>query len=205
MKPKLLDQVRAKIRLKHYSIRTEQSYVDWIKRFILFHDKKHPKDMGATEVECFLTHLAVQLNVASSTQNQALNAILFLYKEVLEMELPLLKHVKRAKRPERLPVVFSKSEIKAIMAHLDGIYWIMAQLLHGAGFRLMECIRLRVKDIDFEYRQILVRDGKGKKDRMTMLPKVIENSLHQHLQKIKIIHQKDVAAGYGEVYLPYAF
>ena len=159
MKPKLLDQVRNKIRIRHYSIRTEKTYLDWIKRYILFHHKKHPEDMGAAEVEAFLTYLAVKLNVAASTQNQALNALLFLYKEVLEMELPSLRHVKRAKRSEKLPVVFSKMEIKSIMAHLDGVYWIMGQLLYGAGLRLMECVRLRVKDVDFDYRQITVRDG----------------------------------------------
>ena len=160
--------------------------------------------MGAPQVEAFLTNLAVKRNVAASTQNQALNAILFLYKEVLEMELPRLTHIKRAKRPERLPVVFSKDEIQAIMAHLDGVYWLMAQLLYGAGLRLMECVRLRVKDVDFGYGQIVVRDGKGKKDRVTMLPKLIENPLQQHLQKVKIIHQNDLAAGYGDVYMPYA-
>ena len=159
MKPKLLDQVRNKIRIRHYSIRTEKAYLDWIKRYILFHQKKHPEDMGATEVEAFLTYLAVKLNVAASTQNQALNALLFLYKQVLEMELPLLRHVKRAKRSERLPVVFSKPETKTMMARLDGIYWIMAQILYGSGLRLMECVRLRIKDVDFGYRQIVVRDG----------------------------------------------
>ena len=204
MKPRLLDQVREKIRIRHYSIRTEQSYLDWIKRYILFHGKKHPKDMGAPQVEAFLTHLAVKRNVAASTQNQALNAILFLYKDVLDMELPRLTHIKRAKRPERLPVVFSKDEIQAIMAHFDGVCWLMAQLLYGAGLRLMECVRLRVKDVDFGYGQIVVRDGKGKKDRVTMLPKLIENPLQQHLQKIKFIHQKDLAEGYGDVYMPYA-
>ena len=204
MKPKLLEQVRNKIRIRHYSIRTEKTYLDWIKRYILFHHKKHPKDMGAGEVEAFLTYLAVTLNVAASTQNQALNALLFLYKVVLEMELPLLQHVKRAKRSEKLPVVFSKMEIKSIMADLDGVYWIMGQLLYGGGLRLMECVRLRVKDVDFGYRQITVRDGKGKKDRVTMLPQVVENSLKQHIEKVKIIHERDIADGYGAVYLPYA-
>jgi integrase len=159
MKPKLLEQVRNKIRIRHYSIRTEKTYLDWIKRYILFHHKKHPKDMGAAEVEAFLTYLAVKLTVAASTQNQALNALLFLYREVLEMELPLLRNVKRAKRSEKLPVVFSKMEIKSIMAHLDGVYWIMGQLLYGGGLRLMECVRLRIKDVDFGYRQITIRDG----------------------------------------------
>lgn len=185
MKPKLLDQVREKIRLRHYSIRTEQSYLDWTKRYILFHNKKHPKEMGAPQVEAFLTHLAVKRNVAASTQNQALNAILFLYKEVLELDLPRLKNIKRGKRSERLPVVFSKTEIQAIMAYLDGVYWLMAQLLYGAGLRLMESVRLRVKDVDFGYGQIVVRDGKGKKDRMTMLPKIIEDSLQSICKRLK--------------------
>jgi len=172
-KPKLLDQLRDKIRIKHYSIRTEKSYLGWNRRFIFFHNKRHPKDMGAAEVEQFLTYLAVKLGVASSTQNQALSAILFLYKEVLGIELPWLNNVTRAKRPEKLPVVFSKNEIKAVMANLDGVHWIVANLLYGAGLRLMECLRLRVKDIDFDYQQITIRNGKGKKDRVTMLPEII--------------------------------
>jgi len=204
MKPKLLDQVRGKIRLRHYSIRTEKTYLDWIKRYILFHNKKHPQTMGSAEIEAFLTHLAVKLDVSASTQNQAFNALLFLYKEVLNIELPLLQNFKRAKRPEKLPVVFSTDEIRRIMANLDGVFWMMAQLLYGAGLRLMECVRLRVKDVDFDYGQINVRNGKGKKDRVTMLPKIIEGALQQRLQKVKIIHEKDLSEGYGEVYLPYA-
>ncbi len=203
-KPKLLDQLRDKIRTKHYSIRTEKSYLDWNRRFILFHNKKHPQDMGAAEVEQFLTHLAVKLRVASSTQNQALSAILFLYKQVLGIELPWLNNVTRAKRPKRLPVVFSKNEIKAVMANLDGVHWIMANLLYGAGLRLMECLRLRVKDVDFDYQQITIRNGKGMIDRVTMLPKIIENHLQRHLEKAKIIHTRDLTEGYGEVYLPNA-
>jgi integrase len=159
-KPRLLDQVREKIRLKHYSIRTEQAYVDWIKRYILFHDKRHPENMGKEDVEKFLTHLAVERHVAASTQNQALSAILFLYQEVLGHELPWLDGVERAKRPARLPVVLTASEVRSVLARLDGIHGLMASLLYGTGLRLMECVRLRVKDIDFEYGQITVRDGK---------------------------------------------
>jgi len=143
----------------HYSIRTERTYSDWIKRYILFHNKRHPKEMGAPEVEAFLTYLAVNKNVSSSTQNQALNAILFLYRDVLYVELPWLNHVRRAKKPEKIPVVYTKDEIKTIMANLDGVHWLMAQLLYGAGLRLMESVRLRVKDVDFGYRQIAVRNG----------------------------------------------
>jgi site-specific recombinase XerD len=159
--------------------------------------------MGAKEVEEFLTHLAAEQNVAASTQNQALNAIVFLYKEVLGTELGPL-HREQAKRPEKLPVVLSRKEVKAVMAHLDGIYWLMVQLLYGAGLRLMECVRLRVKEVDLDYHQILVRDGKGAKDRVTMLPHIIEEPLRQQIQKVRFLHEKDLAEGFGEVYLPYA-
>jgi len=203
-KPRLLDQVREKIRLKHYSIRTEQAYVDWIKRFILFHDKRHPENMGKEDVEKFLTHLAVERHVAASTQNQALSAILFLYQEVLGHELPWLDGVERAKRPARLPVVLTASEVRSVLARLDGIHGLMASLLYGTGLRLMECVRLRVKDIDFEYGQITVRDGKGEKDRITMLPGSLGERLKAHLEKTKTIHEQDLREGFGEVYLPYA-
>jgi len=202
--PRLLDQLRDRIRLKHYSIRTEKAYLDWNRRFILFHNKKHPSDMGIKEVERFLTYLAVNGRVASSTQNQALSAILFMYKEVLKIDLPWLNDVTRAKRSEKVPLVFTKNEIQKVLANLDGIYWIMAHLLYGAGLRLMECLRLRVKDIDFGMNQLTVRDGKGKKDRVTMLPEVVKPHLKPHLQKVKIIHKQDLSEGYGEVYLPYA-
>jgi integron integrase len=202
-KPKLLDQLRDTLRRKHYSKRTEKTYVDWSKRFILFHNKKHPREMGATEIEGFLTYLAVEKNVAASTQNQALNAIVFLYKEVLGIKFDQL-HIEQAKKPERLPVVFSRKEVRAVMAHLDGIYWLMVQLLYGAGLRLMECVRLRVKEVDFDYHQILVRDGKGAKDRVTMLPHIVEEPLRQQVQKVRFLHEKDLAEGFGEVYLPYA-
>ena len=158
-------------------------------------------EMGAPEIETFLTYLAVERRVASSTQNQALSAILFLYKEVLDVELPWLKNVKRARKSEKLPVVFSKEEMSAVVTGLDGRYWIMAQLLYGAGLRLMECIRLRVKDIDFHYKQVCVRDGKGKIDRITMLPNVVQDPMRQHLEKSKILHQRELSEGYGEVYV----
>jgi integrase len=168
--PKLLDQVRNVIRRKHYSIRTEQTYTDWIRRFILFHGKRHPSEMGESEVTSFLTSLAREGNVAASTQNQALSALLFLYKEVLKQQIGWLDKVERAKKPARLPVVLTRDEVHKIFAHLHGMHRLMAGLLYGSGLRLMECVRLRVKDIDFGYLQITVRDGKGAKDRVTMLP-----------------------------------
>lgn len=168
--PKLLDQVRGKIRFKHYSIRTEQAYVDWIKRYILHFDKQHPKDLGAADVEAFLTHLAVVGKVAASTQNQAKSALLFLYKEVLGLELPWLDDVERAKAPKRLPVVLSQDEVAKILSRLEGTHHLVVSLLYGTGMRILEALRLRVKDVDFARREILIRDGKGFKDRVTMLP-----------------------------------
>lgn len=202
--PKLLDQVRGKIRLKHYSLRTEQTYVDWIKRYILFHGKHHPRDMGAGEVEAFLTHLAVAGKVAASTQNQAKSALLFLYKEVLEIDLPWLNNVERAKAPKRLPVVLTRDEVQAVLSGLDGTHWLIASLLYGSGLRIMEGVRLRVKDVELSRREILVRDGKGFKDRVTMLPESLVNPLKAHLQRVKVLHDQDLAGGYGAVYLPYA-
>ena len=202
-KPKLLEQVRMKIRQKHYSIRTEQAYVDWIRRFILFHGKRHPLEMGEPEVEAFLTHLAVNRNVAASTQNQAFSALLFLYREVLQQELAVV-NAKRAKKPSRLPVVLTQDEVQNLFAHLQGVHHLMASLLYGAGLRLMECVRLRVKDVDFDYGQILVRDGKGQKDRVTMLPQSVVGLLRHHLDKVRLIHEQDLKDGFGEVYLPYA-
>jgi integron integrase len=202
--PKLLDQVRDVIRLKHYSIRTERAYIDWIKRFILFHHKRHPNDMGAPEVQAFLTHLAVNQNVAASTQQQALSALLFLYREVLRQELPWMDDITRAKKPKRLPVVLTQEEVRSLMAHLQGDAWLMASLLYGAGLRLMECLRLRVKDVDFDYRQLIVRDGKGQQDRVTMLPQKVIEPLQGHLDKAQALHRQDVAEGFGEVHLPYA-
>lgn len=202
--PRLLDQVRAKIRLKHYSIRTEQAYVDWIRRFILHFGKRHPQEMGAGEVEAFLTHLAVEGNVAAATQNQAKSALLFLYREVLQDELPWLDNVEKAKAPKRLPVVLTRDEVAALLVRLTGTHWLIANLLYGSGLRVMEGLRLRVKDIDFAGRQILVRDGKGFKDRVTMLPAALCTPLKEHLLKVKALHDADLAAGHGAVCLPYA-
>jgi integron integrase len=200
---KLLDQVRDAIRLKHYSIRTEQAYVNWIKRYIYFHDVRHPAEMGAPEVQAFLTHLAVEGNVAASTQNQALSALLFLYKEVLHQDLGPIDAM-RAKKPKRLPSVLTKEEVHRVLGHLSGTYLLIAKLLYGSGLRLMECLRLRVKDLDFAQHQILVRDGKGEKDRVTMLPESVVVPLQDHLRIVKRTHEEDLAKGHGAVYLPYA-
>ena len=202
--PRLLDQVRGKIRLKHYSIRTEQAYVDWIKRFVLHFDKRHPLEMGAREVEVFLTHLAVQGRVAASTQNQAKSALLFLYREVLERDMPWLNDVERAKTPKRLPVVLTQEETQAVLSRLKGTHWLVAGLLYGSGLRIMEALRLRVKDLEFTRGEILVREGKGFKDRVTMLPATLVEPLRAHLKQVRALHEQDVAEGYGEVYLPYA-
>ncbi len=202
--PKLLDQVRDRLRVKHYSIRTEQAYVDWIKRYIRFHDKQHPKDLGARDLEAFLTHLAVVGKVAAATQNQAKSAVLFLYREVLEIALPWLDNVTQAKAPKRLPVVLTVSEVQAVMAGLAGTHALIARLLYGSGMRLMEAVRLRVKDIEFTRREILVREGKGFKDRVTMLPEAVIPALTSHLEKVKALHDEDIGLGLGEVYLPYA-
>ena len=202
--PRLLDQVRGKIRIKHYSLRTEQTYLDWIKRFIRHFGKKHPKDMGAVEVEAFLTHLAVAGNVAASTQNKAKSALLFLYREVLEITLPWLDNVTQARTPKRLPVVLTRAEVWSLLERLEGTHWLIASLLYGTGLRLMEGLRLRVKDVEFSRGEILVRDGKGFKDRVTMLPAKLAPRLEAHLEKVHALHQRDLASGYGEVYLPYA-
>jgi integron integrase len=202
--PRLLDQVRQAIRRKHYSIRTETAYLNWTKRFILFHNKRHPAQMGTAEIEAFLTDLAVNANVAASTQNQALSAILFLYKEVLHQELNGNIQAERAKNPQHLPVVLSKDETRRLLSEMTGVHLLMARLLYGSGLRLMECVRLRVKDLDFEQHQILVRDGKGEKDRVTLLPDGIIPDLQRHLRHVKLIHQDDLQDGFGNVYLPYA-
>ena len=202
--PKLLDQVRGKIRLKHYSIRTEQAYVDWIRRFILHFGKRHPRELGAAQVEQFLTHLAVAGNVAASTQNQAKSALLFLYREVLEAELPWLDNVERARAPKRLPVVLTRDEVHAVLSRLSGTHWLIASLLYGAGLRIMEALRLRVKDVEFSRKEILVRDGKGFKDSVTMLPAALAAPLAEHLKRVKALHGQDLAAGRGAVFLPHA-
>jgi site-specific recombinase XerD len=185
--PRLLDRVRNTIRVKNYSYRTEQSYVHWIKRYIIYHHKRHPSEMGETEIQKFLTHLAVEKNVAASTQNQALSAILFLYRHVLKHELEYLSNFEFARKHKRLPVVFTKAEAREILLFLEGRDWMMASLLYGSGLRLMECVRLRVKDIDFNYNQVLLRDGKGHKDRVTMLPVSVKEQLTRHIDKVKII------------------
>jgi integron integrase len=200
--PRLLDQVRDAVRRRHYSYRTEEAYVQWIKRFIYFAGKQHPKDVGAAEVTAFLNHLAVQRDVAAATQNQALSALLFLYREVLNQPLPWLDNLERAKRPARLPTVLSKLEVQRLLSQMTGTKWLMASLLYGAGLRLRECLGLRVKDVDFDYRQIVVRDGKGGKDRVTMLPGVAIEPLRQQLVRVKALHERDIASGHGDVELP---
>ncbi|MCJ8503211.1 integron integrase, partial [Desulfatitalea alkaliphila] len=199
-----MDQVRHLIRCKHYSIRTEQVYVDWIRRYIYFHHKRHPSELGEEHVSAFLTDLAVRRKVAASTQNQALCALVFLYKEVVKKDLGEFQNVVRAKRPQKLPVVFTREEVKALLVQLDGTAWIMGNMLYGAGLRLMECVRLRVKDIDFGYKQIVVRDGKGAKDRVTMLPEILIDPLQRHLLRTKALHEADLRGGFGSVYLPFA-
>ena len=202
--PRLLDKVRELLRIRHYSIRTEQAYLQWIQRFILFHNKRHPKDLGAPEVTAFLSYLAIKRNVAAATQNQALNAILFLYREVLKVNLPWLDDVQRAKKPQRLPVVLTRDEVRALLGQLQGTPWLMAALVYGGGLRLLECLRLRVKDIDFDYRQLVIRDAKGQKDRVTLLPQNLVEPLRTHLARVRSLHGSDLAEGYGCVYLPFA-
>jgi len=201
---KLLDQIRDAIRLKHHSYSTEKTYVHWAKRYILFHNERHPAEMGAAEVEAFLTHLAKDENVSASTQNQALNALLFFYRNVLQKDLAVPIHALRAKRSEHLPTVLSKDEVARVLAGMQGPHQVMAKLLYGCGLRLMECLRLRVKDIDFEKSQIIVREGKGEKDRTTMLPASLVQPLKNQIDFVRQIHERDVAQGYGSVELPFA-
>ena len=201
---RLLDQVRDRIRFRHYSIRTEQAYIDWIKRFIRFHSKRHPATMGGTEVELFLTDLAVAHRVSASTQNQAQSALLFLYKDVLGDELPWLDGVERAKQPVRLPVVLTRQEVFAVLRGLHGTHQLVGRVLYGTGMRILEAMRLRVKDVEFERRAIVVRDGKGGKDRVTVLPESLITSLRQQLRRAHTVHQADLARGHGRVYLPHA-
>lgn len=202
--PRLLDQVRNVIRYKHYSIRTEQAYVDWIKRFIRHFNLKHPSELGKKEIESFLSHLAVTGNVAASTQNQAKSAILFLYREVLEIELPWLDDIVGAKTPKRLPVVLTREEVQAVLGRMSDTHWLITSLLYGTGMRVMECLRLRVKDVEFKRGEILIRDGKGAKDRVTVLPASLKSALQAHLARIKVLHDRDLAEGCGRVYLPHA-
>lgn len=202
--PRLLDMVRARCRRLNYSVRTERAYAGWIRRFVLANDKRHPRELGAHEVEKFLTDLAVRGNVAASTQNQALSALIFLYREVLGLDLPWMENVTRAKRPQRLPVVLSRAEVERLLTMIDGEVWLMAALLYGSGMRLMECMRLRVKDIDFERRQITIRDGKGAKDRQVPLPDSVRDRLKTAVERVRILHAQDVVEGHGMVWLPNA-
>jgi len=202
--PKLLDRVRDKIRLKHYSLRTEEAYTDWIKRFIFHHGKRHPEGMGAVEVAAFLTYLAVVGKVAASTQNQAKSALLFLYREVLEIDLPWLDNVERAKAPKRLPVVLTRDEVQAVLSRLIGTHRLIGGLLYGTGMRIMECLRLRVKDVEFSRREILIRDGKGFKDRVTMLPASSIEAFQAHLLRVRELYERDLIEGVAPVFLPYA-
>lgn len=196
--------MRDALRRRHYSYRTEQAYLYWIRHFIFFHGKRHPRDMGEREVTAFLTHLAVDRRVSASTQNQALNAILFLYKQVLGRDIGLIHGVVRAKRPERLPVVMTPEEVQKVLGRLSGREWRMACLMYGAGLRVMECLRLRVKDIDFNLNQIVVRDGKGQKDRVAPLPAAVVPALKQRIEDVRRIRDADLADGHGEVSLPFA-
>ena len=203
--PKLLDQVRDRLRLKHYSLRTEQAYIGWIKRYIIFHDKRHPAEMGKLELESFLTSLAVHRNVSASTQTQALSALLFLYKEVLALEFPWLEEVTRAKKPVRLPTVLTADEVKLLLKYLDDpLMDLIVRLLYGTGMRLLECLRLRMKDVEFTRREIVVREGKGNKDRVTMLPNSLADRLRAQMSFVKGQHTQDLAVGRGEVWLPNA-
>jgi integron integrase len=201
--PKLLDRVRQTIRAKHYSHRTESAYVDWIRRYILFHQKRHPSEMGAPEIAAFLTWLATNRRVSASTQNQSLSALLFLYRDVLHIEIGSIENVPRARMPVRVPVVLSRDEVARIMKHLHGVTWIMVTLLYGSGLRLHECLELRVKDIDVERRQIVIRRGKGQKDRPTVLPAAVVEPLARHLESVKRQHEADLARGLGRVVLPF--
>jgi integron integrase len=201
---RLVERFREAIRARHYSRRTEQAYWHWVRRFIFFSGKRHPRELGADQVSAFLSWLATGRNVAAATQNQALSALLFLYKEVLGQDLPWLGAMVRAQRPVRLPTVLTEAEVRRLLAGVEGAAALMVGLLYGAGLRQIECLSLRVKDIDFAYRQILVRDGKGAKDRATMLPENLVQRLQAHLGKVRLLHQRDLKEGFGEVHLPYA-
>jgi integron integrase len=202
--PRLLDRVHQIIRRKHYSIRTEQAYVDWIKRFIYFHDKRHPTELGAPAVEAFLTYLAAEREVSAATQNQAQSALLFLYREILGVELPWLDGVARAKAPVKVPVILTADEVTRVLKRLSGTHRLIGRLMYGTGMRILEALRLRIKDIEFERGEIVVRDGKGSKDRMTVLPRGLIQPLQAHLKDVATIHRQDLDEGFGAVWLPYA-
>ena len=201
-KPRLLDEVRHRLRTLHYSYRTEQQYLGWIRRFILFSGRRHPATLGAAEIEAYLSHLATDRNVSASTQNQALSAILFLYQKVLKLELPWLDGITRARRSRYLPTVLTQAEVRAVLAKLDGRVWLIVSVLYGGGLRISEALRLRVKDLNFEYRQVVVRDGKGGKDRVTILPDRLVAPLQEHLVRVRTLHELAIAKGYGGVDLP---
>jgi integron integrase len=201
---KLLDQVRAAVLVRHYSLKTEKAYILWIKDFIIYHNKQHPMNLGEKEITQYLTHLAVNRKVAASTQNQALCAIVFLYKNVLEVELNKFRGLIWAKKPKNIPIALSQEEVRSIIENLHGTPWLMANLLYGTGMRLIECLRLRVKDLDFDYNQVTIIQGKGAKSRVTMLPEAIKLPLKTHLEKVKTLHIKDLANGFGSVELPFA-
>lgn len=200
----MVDQIRKAIRVKHYSYRTEQTFIYWIKKFMLFNNKRHPNEMGEKEINRFLTYLAVNRKVAASTQNQALCAILFLYRHVLKKQIGWIDKLERAKNPKIIPVVLSGKEVESVLLQFQAVVWIVVSLLYGSGLRLMEALRLRVKDIDFDYNQITLRDAKGHKDRLSLLPMAVKEPLKKHLQRVKFLHQKDLDEGFGLVYLPYA-
>ena len=202
--PKLLEQVRDAVRARRYSLHTEEAYVRWSKRFMLFHGTRHPCELGGQEVQQFLTHLAVEARVAASTQSQALSAILFLYQQVLQHNIGWIGEVVRVKQPHRVPVVLTRDEVAMVLRHLSGTTRLMATLLYGSGLRLMECLRLRVQDVDFTYQQIVVHDSSGQRDRITLLPRHVTEPLRRHLQAVKRLHQQDLLTGAGHVYLPYA-
>lgn len=204
LEPKLLDAVRDRMRLKHYSLRTEGSYLQWIRRYILENGKRHPREMGGVEAEAFLARLATKGRVAPSTQAQALSALLFLYREVLAVKLPWMENIVRAKKGARVPVVLSRGEVAQVLQRMRGREWLMASLLYGSGLRLMECVRLRVKDVDFARNEITVRDGKGRKDRRTVLPAALVGVLKRQCDEARLGHERDLEAGAGEVWLPYA-
>lgn len=201
-RPKLLDRVKRALRSRHYSERTVDAYVHWIRRYILFHEKRHPQDMAEPEINAFLTHLAVQAKVSASTQNQALSALLFLYRHVLRREVGELGDIIRARRPRRLPVVLSREEVRQVLDQLSGDKHLIVALLYGSGLRLIECLRLRIQDVDLDRHEILVRGGKGSQDRLTMLPTSLANPLKEHLRRVQAIHRRDLGDGWGRVELP---
>lgn len=203
--PKLLDQLRGAIRVRHYSIRTEEAYVDWVRRYIFFHKKRHPKEMGANEIAAFLSYLAIERGVSASTQNQARSALLFLYREVLAIEIAEMGDVIAAKVSRRLPVVLTEREVRELLLQMNGTMWLVASLLYGTGMRLLEGLRLRVKDVEFSRREIIIREGKGNKDRITVLPENLIAPLQAQIEKARVLHNADLAAGLGAVYLPDAF